>query len=66
MTSARRVLSRPGLAVPDPFRPLWSLLTNVKFALLLVGSAAAAGLLAVVIPQMPGPMRANPAGRSAW
>ncbi len=66
MTFARRTLSRPAFAFADPFRPLWALLTNVKFALLLVGTAAAAGLLAVVIPQMPGPMRGNPAGRSAW
>lgn len=66
MTSARREIPRPAFAAFDPLRPLWSLLTNVKFALFLVGSAAFAGLLAVVIPQMPGPMRANPAGRSAW
>ncbi len=50
----------------DPFRPLWALLTNVKFALLLVGLAGFAGLLAVVIPQMPGAMRGSPAGRAAW
>lgn len=66
MTSLRRTLSPPAFALADPFRPLWALLTNVKFALLLVGTAAGAGLLAVVIPQMPGPMRGNPAGRSAW
>lgn len=50
----------------DPFRPVWALLTNVKFALLLVGLAGAAGLLAVLIPQMPGAMRGSPAGRAAW
>lgn len=50
----------------DPLRWFWQLLTNVKFALLLVGLAAAAGLLGVVLPQMPGPMRDNAAARSAW
>ncbi|MCZ2108454.1 MAG: cytochrome c biogenesis protein ResB [Dehalococcoidia bacterium] len=50
----------------DPLRWAWGLLTNVKFALLLVGLAAFAGLIGVVIPQMPGPMRANPAARRAW
>ena len=50
----------------DPLRWLWQLLTNVKFALLLVSTAAFAGLIGVVVPQMPGPMRANPAARQAW
>ncbi len=50
----------------DPLRAAWDLLTNVKFALLLVGLALGAGLIGVVIPQVPGPMRGNPAARSAW
>ena len=50
----------------DPLRTLWNLLTNVKFALTLVGIALVAGLIGVVIPQVPGPMRANPEARSAW
>jgi cytochrome c biogenesis protein len=50
----------------SPFRWLWDLLTNVKFALVLVGTALGASFLGVLIPQMPGPMRANPAARSAW
>ncbi len=50
----------------DPLRWAWNLLTNVKFALVLVGLAATAGFVGVVVPQMPGPMRANPAARSAW
>ncbi|MBI5949297.1 MAG: cytochrome c biogenesis protein ResB [Chloroflexi bacterium] len=53
----------PGL---DPFRAAWNLLTNVKFALLLVGTATAAGLVGVVIPQVPAPMRSNPAAKAAW
>ena len=50
----------------DPLRWLWGLFTNVKFALLLVGFAAGAGLLGVVFPQMPGPMRQNAAAKQAW
>lgn len=50
----------------DPLRWAWQLLTNVKFALVLVGTAALAGFIGVVVPQMPGPMRGNPAARSAW
>lgn len=50
----------------DPLRWLWQLFTNVKFALLLVGLAATAGLIGVIFPQLPGPMRGNPAAKQAW
>lgn len=50
----------------DPFRFAWGLLINVKFALFLVGWALLAGLVGIVLPQVPGPMRNNPAARSAW
>ena len=50
----------------DPLRTAWNLLTNVKFALTLVGATVLAGLVGVLVPQVPGPMRANPAARSAW
>lgn len=50
----------------DPLRTAWNLLTNVKFALTLVGVAVASGLVGVVIPQVPPAMRGNPAARSAW
>lgn len=50
----------------DPLRTTWQLLTNVKFALVLVGLALSAGLIGVVLPQVPGPMRGNPPARSAW
>jgi cytochrome c biogenesis protein ResB len=50
----------------DPLRTIWNLLTNVKFALFLVGLALIAGLVGTVLPQVPGPMRGNPAARSAW
>lgn len=65
--------TRAGAAAPtlrpggfDPFRLVWDLLTNVKFALLLVGLAGVASLVGVLLPQLPGPMRGNPAARSAW
>lgn len=67
MTARARPAARPyrpgGF---DPLRTLWALLSNVKFALFLVGLALVAMLVGVVIPQMPGPMRGNPAARSAW
>ena len=50
----------------DPFRLVWALLCNVKFALLLVGLAGLACVLGVLLPQVPIPMRSNPAARSAW
>lgn len=50
----------------DPLRTVWKLLCNAKFALLLVGLAGVAGMIGVVVPQMPSQMRGNPAARSAW
>jgi cytochrome c biogenesis protein ResB len=50
----------------DPLRWAWQLLTNVKFALLLVGLAGVAGFAGVAIPQVPLPMRENPVARAAW
>jgi cytochrome c biogenesis protein len=62
--------ARPTAAIKpgsfDPFRFTWNLLTNVKFALVLVGLAALAGLVGIVLPQVPGPMRGNAAAKSAW
>ena len=50
----------------DPFKFAWDLLTNVKFALFLVGLALVAGIVGTIIPQVPAPMRDNLAARSAW
>jgi cytochrome c biogenesis protein len=50
----------------DPFRRAWKLLTNVKFALLLVGVAALLSLVGVLIPQMPAEMQGSPAAQAAW
>ena len=70
MTAAQSEMKRDSRAIEpgglDPLRTIWNLLTNVKFALFLVGTALMAGLVGVVIPQVPGPMRGNPTARSAW
>jgi len=62
--------ARPAPAVRSgswsPFRLVWDLLTNVKFALLLVSAALLTSLVGVVVPQMPAAMRDNPAARQAW
>src|SRR6266540_2775428 len=50
----------------DPLRWLWHGLTSVRFALGLIGFLALSSLLGVVIPQVPAPMRDNPAAISAW
>lgn len=50
----------------DPLRSVWALLTNVKFALFLIGCTLVAMSLGVLIPQLPAPMRSNIEARSAW
>lgn len=50
----------------DPLRSTWRLLTNVKFAMVLVALAALFGMAGVLIPQMPAEMQGNPAAQSAW
>ena len=50
----------------EPLLPLWRLLTSVRFALALIGFLALAGLLSVVLPQVPLVMRGNPAAVDAW
>ena len=66
MAATRTVQRSAGLGRLDPLRALWRLLTNVKFAMLLVATAAAVGMLGVLIPQLPAEMRGNPAAQSAW
>ncbi|MFQ5382206.1 MAG: cytochrome c biogenesis protein ResB [Dehalococcoidia bacterium] len=39
---------------------------NVRFALVLVGAGVLVGLVGTIIPQVPSPMRGNPAARAAW
>ncbi len=66
MASGAQVAGRGWSAMPTSLRIVWALLTNVKFALLLVGTATAASMIGVVVPQVPLEMRDNPAARSAW
>jgi len=65
-TSAKTASRTAQPAGADPFRLAWGLLTNVKFALFIVGLAGVAGIIGVVIPQTPGQMRNNPAARAVW
>ena len=50
----------------DPLLPVWRLLTSVRFALGLIGFVAFAGLLSVLIPQIPAAMRDSPAAVRVW
>ncbi len=61
--SAPSPLIPPGL---DPLRFTWDVLTNAKFALVMVATAALAGFIGVVLPQVPAAVRGSPAARSAW
>lgn len=45
---------------------LWRLLASAQFAVALIGLLAVAGLLAVLLPQMPSTVRDNPAAVAAW
>ncbi len=45
---------------------LWRLLASAQFAVALLGFLALAGLLAVVLPQIPAPTRDNPAAIDVW
>ncbi len=49
-----------------PFRVLWRVFTSVRFALALTGFLAVVGFAGVLIPQIPIPMRGNPAAVDAW
>src|SRR5438270_4240975 len=50
----------------DPVKGLWRLLTSVRFALGLIAFLACPSLVGIVIPQLPVPMRGNPAAEAAW
>jgi hypothetical protein len=65
MATVQTAASSPGVDY-DPLRLLWRLLTSVRFALALIGFLALISLLGVVLPQLPAPMRDNPAAVDAW
>jgi cytochrome c biogenesis protein len=50
----------------EPIRWPWRLLTSVRFAIGLIAFLAFAAMLGVLIPQIPAPMRGNPAGLEQW
>jgi cytochrome c biogenesis protein ResB len=54
------------LGLPDPFKPVWRLLTSVRFALALIAFLVVCGLAGTLIPQIPIPMRGNPVAEQAW
>ena len=45
---------------------LWRLLASAQLAVAVLGFLAIAGLFAVVLPQVPAPMRGNPIAIDAW
>ena len=50
----------------DLVLPAWRLLTSLRFALALISFLALAGLVSVVLPQIPAVMRDSPAAVAAW
>lgn len=53
-------------AARDPFWAVWRLLTSVRFALGLIIFLALAGLLGVLLPQIPVPLRGDAVAVAAW
>ena len=50
----------------DVLLALWRLVGSAQFALALIGFLALAGLLAVMLPQIPETLRGNPAAVAVW
>lgn len=50
----------------DPWRPVWRLLTSVRFAVFYISVLALFGLAGVVIPQVPEAMHGNNAAVATW
>lgn len=50
----------------NPLRAVWWLVTNVRFAIVLLVLLAMVSLLGVVIPQMPDNVRGDAAAESTW
>ncbi len=66
MTADARPAARSRGAPFDLFRPLWRLLTSVRFAVFYIGALALFGLLGVLIPQVPEAMRGNGPAINVW
>lgn len=54
------------LAPWNPLRAAWRLLTNVRWAIALIAFLALAGLLGVLLPQVPDGVRGDSAAVSVW
>ena len=50
----------------DPFRATWRLLTNVRWAIGLIAFLVLAGLLGVVVPQIPANVRGDALAEVQW
>lgn len=50
----------------DPWGPIWRILTSVRVAVFYIGALAGFGLLGVLIPQIPEPMRGNETAIQVW
>ncbi|MGH2585848.1 MAG: cytochrome c biogenesis protein ResB [Dehalococcoidia bacterium] len=66
MASATTARSRFSAGGFDPFKPIFRLLTSVRFALVQLGVVIVAALLGVVFPQAPDQIRLNPPAYDAW
>jgi cytochrome c biogenesis protein len=66
MASATTARPRSSTGGFDPFKPIFRLLTSVRFALVQLGVVAVAALLGVFFPQVPDPVRLNPPAYDAW
>jgi cytochrome c biogenesis protein len=66
MASATTARSRSSAGGFDPFKPVFRLLTSVRFALVQLGVVVVAALLGVVFPQVSDPVRLNPIAYDAW
>ncbi len=50
----------------DPWAPIWRIMTSVRYAVFYIGALAGFGLLGVLIPQIPEPMRGNNTAIQVW
>ena len=66
MTADARPAASSRASGLDVFRPIWRLLTSVRFAVFYIGALALFGLLGVLIPQVPEAMRGNGAAINVW
>jgi cytochrome c biogenesis protein len=66
VASSARAAARSSFPSFEPFIPVWRLLTSVRFAVFYIAVLALFGLLGVVLPQIPEPMRGNEPAVAAW